>query len=579
MKEITQEIRSLLNADKRLTRASVEKIGRKYGIANKTELKEITELATCLNARDVADDSSLTLVEKYSAIVGQYMSQTNSSLRTSQSVMMQQYSTPTPISFLASTFILASSPISGCKAVKKLSKGPGGNTNKDCVKMPSPLYFEPSAGNGMMTVALPYENTIVNELDSTRLAMLKEQPFYRVLNEDATLPFSDLIEKCDGVITNPPFGKIDKVDVDGFMISSLEQFMAINALRTMKDSGKAAIIIGGHTEWDNTGRIKAGKNRIFYNYLHHHFNVVDSVNLDGKKLYARQGTSIKVRMILIDGRKPKPSGFAPFFDVENDHVVDSFEMLFKRINKHLITPEKARLKDASAIAIAMKMQLSLMNMQPLGKLKKTMRILVACEESQVVTIALRKLGHEAYSCDLKECSGGHPEWHIKGDVLQHLDKGWDMMIGHPPCLYLTITGNRAMSEDPSRLAKRKKALVFVRKLMNAPIPKIAIENPVGVISSQIRKPDQIVQPFFFGDKAMKTTCLWLKNLPLLKRTHNNVTKEDLDYKYWYDRKASKWKRQTMWYYKTSLLPLKERSAARSKTFPKVAKQMAQQWTK
>lgn len=153
-----------------------------------------------------------------------------------------------------------------------------------------------------------------------------------------------------------------------------------------------------------------------------------------------------------------------------------------------------------------------------------MRILVACEESQAITKELRRLGHEAFSCDLLPCSGGHPEWHYQQDVFEVIDKGWDMMIAHPPCTYLAVSGarwlyNKDGSKNEERWNNQKEALNFVQMLMDAPIEKIAIENPVSVISSNIRKPEQIVQPWMFGDKAQKTTCLWLKNLPLLKETN------------------------------------------------------------
>ena len=151
-------------------------------------------------------------------------------------------------------------------------------------------------------------------------------------------------------------------------------------------------------------------------------------------------------------------------------------------------------------------------------------ILVACEESQTVTIELRKLGLEAFSCDLIPCSGGHPEWHIQGDALEEAYSGkYDMMIAHPPCTYLTVTGNKWMKPEfaerfPGRPQRRLEAVAFFMHLYNAPINKIAIENPVGIMSTKFRKPDQYVQPYFFGDKHSKKTGLWLKGLPALVKT-------------------------------------------------------------
>jgi ribosomal protein L20A (L18A) len=215
-----------------------------------------------------------------------------------------------------------------------------------------------------------------------------------------------------------------------------------------------------------------------------------------------------------------------------------------------------------------------------------MRILVACEESQVITKELRKLGHEAFSCDLLPCSGGHPEWHYQQDVFEVIEKGWDMMIAHPPCTYLSVAGAWAMykkDENGNKVINevRKKnqedALDFVRKLMDAPIDKIAIENPVSVISSQIRKPDQIVHPYHFGDKASKSTCLWLKNLPKLK--HTNVVEKG-EFKTWIDKKTGKEKRQATWIYEC-LAQAKNKEhlrTLRSKTFKGMAEAIAKQWT-
>jgi hypothetical protein len=153
------------------------------------------------------------------------------------------------------------------------------------------------------------------------------------------------------------------------------------------------------------------------------------------------------------------------------------------------------------------------------------RILIACEESQATTKAFRKLGHEAFSCDLLPCSGGHPEWHYQQDVFEVIDKGWDLMVAHPPCTFLTGSGVQWLSnpEDkalpfeerrphpkyPNRQQDMVDSVEFVKALYNADIKHIAIENPVGLLSSRWRKPDQIVQPYMFGDEATKTTCLFL----------------------------------------------------------------------
>ena len=146
-----------------------------------------------------------------------------------------------------------------------------------------------------------------------------------------------------------------------------------------------------------------------------------------------------------------------------------------------------------------------------------MKILVACEESQAVTIELRKLGHDAYSCDLLPCSGGHPEWHIQGDVLDQLNKNWDMMIAFPPCTDLTVSGARHFEKKRAN-GSQQRSIDFFMQFINAPIEKIAVENPIGIMSNLYKQPSQIIQPWQFGDKSQKSTCLWLKNLPLLKPT-------------------------------------------------------------
>lgn len=206
-----------------------------------------------------------------------------------------------------------------------------------------------------------------------------------------------------------------------------------------------------------------------------------------------------------------------------------------------------------------------------------MRVLVACEESQAVCIAFRKRGHEAYSCDILPCSGGHPEWHLQMDIFEALNlKKWDILIAHPPCTYLTVTGNKWFTEQPKRksgalvgkerIEARNEAIDFFKKLWNADVLKICLENPVGIMSTHFRKPDQIIQPFWFGHPEPKKTCLWLKNLPLLKST--KIVKPE----YFISKSG---KRLASWYYKPS--PSPERQTMRSVTFPEIAKAMAEQW--
>jgi hypothetical protein len=206
-----------------------------------------------------------------------------------------------------------------------------------------------------------------------------------------------------------------------------------------------------------------------------------------------------------------------------------------------------------------------------------MKILVACEESQAVTIELRKLGHEAFSCDLLPCSGGHPEWHLQQDVFDVMDNGWDMMIAFPPCTDLAVSGAAHFVKKIAD-GRQKKSIDFFMKFVNAPIDKIVIENPIGIMSGLFREPNQIIQPWQFGDKAQKSTCLWLKNVNLLQPT--NIVEKG-EFFEWKDKKTGKIKKQPLWYYQ-ALLNSKnsaERSTLRSKTFPGIAKAMAEQFTR
>ena len=202
-----------------------------------------------------------------------------------------------------------------------------------------------------------------------------------------------------------------------------------------------------------------------------------------------------------------------------------------------------------------------------------MRVLIACEESQVVCKAFRERGHESYSCDVINCSGGHPEWHIKEDVLKILDQRWDLLIAFPPCTYLCVSGARWMyhPKHPNRKQYQDEAVEFFMLMAEAPIEKIAIENPIGIISTRWRKPDQIIKPLMFGHGSTKQTCLWLKNLPNLEAT--NVVKAE---KY----VSSSGRVWDKWFFETSLISdLKERSKVRSKTFPGIGEAMAEQWSK
>lgn len=210
-----------------------------------------------------------------------------------------------------------------------------------------------------------------------------------------------------------------------------------------------------------------------------------------------------------------------------------------------------------------------------------MKILVACEESQAVTIAFRNKGHEAFSCDIQDCSGGHPEWHIKGDVLEQLKKKWDMILAFPPCTDLAVSG-AAWFAKKREDGRQREAIEFFMALYNADCDKICIENPVGIISgSYIKKhfPDlcekyglpikqtQIIEPYYFGDAANKKTCLWLKGLSPLKHDPKDYAEGS---KY---ITSPSGRRYPEWCWNTG----GGSGKVRSKTFPGIAKAMADQW--
>ena len=210
-----------------------------------------------------------------------------------------------------------------------------------------------------------------------------------------------------------------------------------------------------------------------------------------------------------------------------------------------------------------------------------MKILIACEESQAVCVEFRKRGHKAFSADILPCSGGHPEWHLQGDVLEIIEDSWDMMIAFPPCTHLAVSGARHFAEK-IKDGRQQKAIEFFMKFVTAPIPKIAIENPIGIMSTNYRKPNQIIHPYHFGDPYSKSTCLWLKNLPELKykkKIKNGQLQIDLEPNLPQEVDKGEFvtfssgKKMAKWYNKAS-----GNGHLRSKTFPGIAKAMAEQWS-
>lgn len=201
-----------------------------------------------------------------------------------------------------------------------------------------------------------------------------------------------------------------------------------------------------------------------------------------------------------------------------------------------------------------------------------MKILIACEFSGVVRTAFEKLGHDVTSCDFEPTD--IPGKHYQGDVMDIINDGWDLMVAHPPCTFLTVTGNKWFNDEykdrfPTRQQDREDAKAFFLALANAPIDRIAVENPIGIMSSYWRKPDQIIQPWQFGHNMSKSTCLWLKNLPLLTPTDIVDKGEFVTFK--------SGKRMTKWYSDAAKFDPKTRTKIRNTTFQGIADAMADQW--
>ncbi len=290
----------------------LRKIAERVGLKDikDTDLQELAETAIVKRARGIASSESTNDAVKFERIKTLYENQPSLNQRDSERVMKQQYSTPAPYAFLADMYV----------------KGNGKVIES---------ALEPSAGNGMLTIGLPMDKVHVNDIDAQRLANLRRQGFKNVTSQDGTQPFAD--KDVDVVVTNPPFGSATPKEYDGYKISSLEGQMAINALESMKDDGRAAIIIGGKTEYAKNGSLNP-KDKAFLGYLYSHYNVEDVINVDGG-LYAKQGTSYPTRIILINGRRnydPEHKVFPPVEKEARAEAVKDYDELYKRIEDDIL---------------------------------------------------------------------------------------------------------------------------------------------------------------------------------------------------------------------------------------------------
>ena len=286
----------------------LRKIAERHGLKDikDTDLQELAEAAIVMKARGIASSESTNEAVKFERIKKLYENQPSLNQRDSERVMKQQYSTPAPYAFLADMYVKAG------------------------IEVKSAL--EPSAGNGMLTIGLPKDAVHVNDIDAQRLVNLQRQGFKNITSQDGTQPFAD--KDVDVVVTNPPFGSATPRDYDGYTISSLEGQMAINALESMKDNGRAAIIIGGKTEYAKNGSLNP-KDKALLGYLYSHYNVEDVINVDGS-LYAKQGTTFPTRIILINGRRFDENAYPPVKDKARAEAVKSYDELYKRINDDIL---------------------------------------------------------------------------------------------------------------------------------------------------------------------------------------------------------------------------------------------------
>ena len=286
----------------------LRKIAERHGLKDikDTDLQELAEVAIVMKARGIASSASTNDAKKFELIKKLYENQPSLNQRDSELVMKQQYSTPAPYAFLADMYVKAGMEVKSA--------------------------LEPSAGNGMLTIGLPKDAVHVNDIDAQRLANLQRQGFKNITSQDGTQPFAD--KDVDVVVTNPPFGSATPKEYDGYKISSLEGQMAINALESMKDNGRAAIIIGGKTEYAKNGSLNP-KDKALLGYLYSHYKVEDVINVDGS-LYAKQGTTYPTRIILINGRRYDENAYPPVKDKARAEAVKSYDELYTRINDDIL---------------------------------------------------------------------------------------------------------------------------------------------------------------------------------------------------------------------------------------------------
>jgi hypothetical protein len=346
---MVQEIKeTMARNEKPLRKDQIERIAaNNYLVTDKTEVKELTEAAIVTIARQLLHErpkgefrGGHPITTLWHDILLLYRSQPNLSHRSSTSTIYQQYSTAVPIAFLAGVYCLPGDP---------------------------ETILEPSAGNGLLTIVFKPETVVVNEIDANRLSILGNFGFKNIFNEDASKreTFYKWQKSFDAVVSNPPFDKLPTKEKFGeYGFGALDHVMAAYALSALKDNGRAAIIIGGHTEYDEKGRINAGKNREFVSFLYENYLVDDIININGD-LYSRQGTQFDIRLILIRGRKKEPGGYAPLYQALPEHqkqVENDFQGLFDRVLRYVplkqpIASNELELMEMEAQALELELDL------------------------------------------------------------------------------------------------------------------------------------------------------------------------------------------------------------------------------
>lgn len=452
----------------------LRKIAERVGLKdiNDTDIQELAETAIVKRARGIASSESTNDAVKFVRIKTLYENQPSLNQRDSERVMKQQYSTPAPYAFLADMYV----------------KGNGKVIES---------ALEPSAGNGMLTIGLPMDKVHVNDIDAQRLANLRRQGFKNVTSQDGTQPFAD--KDVDVVVTNPPFGSATPKEYDGYKISSLEGQMAINALESMKDDGRAAIIIGGKTEYAKNGSLNP-KDKAFLGYLYSHYNVEDVINVDGS-LYAKQGTSYPTRIILINGRRLNENAFPPVKDKARAETVKDYNELYKRIEDDILRGERMDSSIGGPRGQLQRVDKSVRGLStekvtytPKSVNPFTLKAVMPADQQEAVNKNLEKLG------DVDQFLVDELGYNDKDDLYSHLAA--EQVDSVALALQQAKKGNAFIIGDMTGIGKGRQAASLIRYAKKHGQVPVYFTKTAGLLSGVYRdlvdigSPD--LRPFVFG---------------------------------------------------------------------------------